>query len=153
MLNSQIQIHRILGFGATTPRDKRSQEGDKPAKETRKNTSTRRGSRPNTTAHQSHLIPIQIFFGTENSYTITSSLLRTRRTVLDPHVSTHHEVLNRCSSAAAFYVLQVAACNAERGCGAAAAVLKVIVSSSLDFFDGNFVFILTSVIITQSLCN
>ena len=49
-------------------------------------------------------------------------------------------------------MLQVAACNAERGCGAAV-VRKVIVSSSLDFFDGNFVFILTSVIITQSLCN
>ena len=32
-------------------------------------------------------------------------------------------------------------------------MLKVIVSSSLDFFDGNFVFILTSVIITKSLCN
>ena len=37
-------------------------------------------------------------------------------------------------------MLQVAACNAERGCGAAA-MLKVIVSSSLDFFDGNCVFI------------
>ena len=32
-------------------------------------------------------------------------------------------------------------------------MLKVIVSSSLDFFDGNFVFILISVIIIQSLCN
>ena len=32
-------------------------------------------------------------------------------------------------------------------------MLKVIVLSSLDFVDGNFGFILTSVIITQSLCN
>ena len=49
-------------------------------------------------------------------------------------------------------MLQVDACNAERVCGAAA-VHKVIVSSSLDFFDGKFVFMLISVIITQSLCN
>ena len=49
-------------------------------------------------------------------------------------------------------MLQVAACSAERACGAMA-MLKVIVTSSLDFFDGNFVFILTSVIITQSLCD
>ena len=43
-------------------RNRGSQEGDKPARETRKSTNTRRGSRQNTTAHQSHLIPIQIFF-------------------------------------------------------------------------------------------
>ena len=61
-----------------------------------------------------------------------------------------HEVLDRCSSAAAFLKLQVAACNAERGCGAAAAVHEVIVSSSLIFFDGIFVFISPSVIITLS---
>ena len=48
-------------------------------------------------------------------------------------------------------MLQVSACNVERGCGAAA-VHKVIVASSL-FFDGIFVFIVTSVTITQSLCN
>ena len=110
-LNSQILINSILGFGATSTKKQRKPGGDKPAKETRKSTNTRRGSRQNTTAHQSH-----------------------------PYVSTHHEVLNRCSSAAAFHMLQVAACNAERGCGAAA-LLKVIVSSSLDFFDGNFVIV------------
>ena len=43
-------------------RNRGSQEGDKPAKETKKNTNTRRGNGQNTTTHQSHLIPIQIFF-------------------------------------------------------------------------------------------
>ena len=49
-------------------------------------------------------------------------------------------------------MFQVAACIAERVSGAAA-LFKVIVSSSLDFFfDCNVVFILSSVIFTQSLC-
>ena len=74
---------------------------------------------------------ISPFLDTKDLYNITSSLLTTRRPVLDPYVSIHHEVLDRCSSAAVF-MLQVAACNTERSCGAAC-VHKVFVPSSLDF--------------------
>ena len=49
-------------------------------------------------------------------------------------------------------MLHVAACKAERGCGAAA-LLKVIVASSFDFCDDDCVFILPIVIFTRSKCN
>ena len=45
-------------------------------------------------------------------------------------------------------MLHVDACIAERGYGAAA-LLKVIVSPSLDFCDNDCVFILSSVILTR----
>ena len=68
-----------------------------------------------------------------NSYTITSSLLRTRLVFIDPYSSTITKLSTHCTAAACFHMLQVAACIAERVSGAAA-VLRVIVSSSLYFF-------------------
>ena len=61
-MNSQIRISGILGFGATQRSSQGNQEGDKQARETRKKTDTRRGKLAITVAHQSLLIPNQIFF-------------------------------------------------------------------------------------------
>ena len=102
VLNSQILYHRILGFGATTTQKQEARRG-RPARGTRKSNNTRRGGRQDTTAQQSYLIHIQIsFFGTRNSYTITSSLLRTRRIILDPYSSTITKLSTHCTAAVAF---------------------------------------------------
>ena len=88
-----------------------------------------------------------------NSYTITSSLLRTSRVFIDSLLVNRHEALNPlyCCCCCCLLMFQVAACIADRVSGAAA-LFKVIVSSSLDFFDCNVVFNLSSVIFIQSLC-
>ena len=130
MLNSQIQIHGILGFGATsTKKEEARRETNRPGKP---------GKAPTPGKEVGRIIQ-NFFFGTRNSYTITS------------YVSTHREVLNRCSSAAALY-----ASSSCLQCGNAVAELLLCSKSSsrlLLIFYGNFVFISTSVIITQSLCN
>ena len=68
-----------------------------------------------------------------------------------PLLVNRHEALNPLYCCCYLLLFQVAACIAER-VGGAAALFKVIVSSSLDFFDCNVVSILSSVIFTQSLC-
>ena len=68
-----------------------------------------------------------------NSYTITSSLLRTRRVNIDPYSSTVTKLSNPLyCCCCCLLMFQVAACISERVSGAAA-LFKVIVSSSLDF--------------------
>ena len=96
-------------------------------------TNTRRGRLADTVAHQSLLIPNQIFFLWYEEFVLNSLIFVeiTRHIVLDHQVSTHREVLE-CRSAAAFQMLHfVDACEAKRGCGGAA-LLEVIISSSLD---------------------
>ena len=66
----------------------------------------RERGRQDTTAQQSYLIHIQILFSLvrRNSYTITSSLLRTRHVFLDPYSSTIAKLLTNCTAAAACHV-------------------------------------------------
>ena len=117
---------RILGFGATSPRDTGSQEGDKPAKETRKHTNTRRGSRQKTTAQQSYLIPIHISFPWYEGFVHHNFLF-----VENPShcscslgVNPSRSFLTAVLLLLLFFKLRVAACNAERGCGAGAVVFS-----------------------------
>ena len=106
VLNSQILNRRVLGFGATPHRKKQEARRGRPARGTRRSNNTRRGGRQDTTAQQSYLIHIPNFLSLvrRNSYTITSSLLRTRHVFLDPYSSTIAKLLTHCTAAAACYV-------------------------------------------------
>ena len=61
-MNSQFRISESSAFGATRRIRQGSQEGDTQARKTRKRNNTRRGCGSMTTAQQSYLIHIQIFF-------------------------------------------------------------------------------------------
>ena len=143
MLNSQIQIHRILGFGATSTKKQRKPGGDKPARETRKSTNTPRGSRQSTTAHLSHLILIQFSFLWSEEFVHNNFIF-----VENPIMKFLTAVLLLLLSYASSSCLQ---CGARLRSCCYAQSHRLVFSSF--FFDGNVVFILTSVIITQSLCN
>ena len=152
VLNSQILYHRILGFGATSTQNRKPGEGHTGQGNQEKHQHPERrsaGYHSATVVPDSY--PNSLSLVRRNSYTITSSLLKTRRVFIDPYSSTFHEAHNTLYCCCCLLMFQVAACIAERVSGAAA-LFKVIVSSSLDFFDCNVVFIISSVIFTQSLC-
>ena len=133
MLNSQIQNRRILGFGATPHRKTGSQEG-KTGQGSQEKQQHPEG-RQDTTAQQSYLIHVPTFLSLvrRNSYTIPSSLLRTRHVFFDPYSSTISMLLTTVLLLLLLLdMFPVAAGIAER-VGGAAALFKVIVSSFPDF--------------------
>ena len=94
VLNSQILYHRILGFGATTTKKQKARKGtDRPGKPRKAPTPGEELGRIPQRNGRTWFTSKFSFFGTRNSYTITSSLLRTRRIVLDPNASTITKLL------------------------------------------------------------
>ena len=99
---------RILGFGASPHeirKKKGSQEGKTGQGNQEKQQHPERG-RQDTTAQQSYLIHVPTFLSLvrRNSYTIPSSLLRTRHVFFWSLLVNHRKALNHCTAAAAWYV-------------------------------------------------
>ena len=111
----------ILGFGATQRDRQGSQEGDTQARETRKKSKHPKRKLADTVAHQSLLVPIQIFFLWYGEFVLNSLIF-----VENPSKFLNAGLL--LLSTASFFD----ACEAKRVCGTAA-LLEVIISSSLVF--------------------
>ena len=149
MLNSQIKSQNPRIWSITTRIRKNktgSQEGKTGQGNQEKQQHLERGWK-HTTAQQSYLIHVPTFLSLvrRNSYTIPSSLLRTRHVFLDPYSST----ISKLFTTVLLLLLDmfpVAAGIAER-VGGAAAMFKVIVPSFPDFLSVTLSSFLSSVVL------
>ena len=149
MLNSQIQSQKSSDSEQhhTNKKKTGSQEGETGQGNQEMQQHPERG-RQDTTAQQSYLIHVPSFLSLvrRNSYTIPSYLLRTRHVFFDPFSLTIAKLLT--TVLLLLDMFPVAAGIAER-VGGAASLLKVIVSSFLDFFECNVVFIFIFCLVTH----
>ena len=102
-MNSQIQNRRILGFGATPHRNKKtgSQEGKTgQGNQEKQQHPERRSAGTHSAAVVPDHVPNFLSLVRRNSYTISSSLLRARHAFLDPFSSTIAKLLTNCTAAA-----------------------------------------------------
>ena len=155
MLNSQIRTQNPRIRSNTTRIRKKNRKPGGEDRQGKPREATTPGERTaGYTAQQSYLIHVPTFLSLvrRNSYTIPSSLWRTRHVFFDPYSSTIAKLLTTVLLLLLLLdMFPVAAGIAER-VGGAAALFKVIVSSFPDFLSVTLSSFLFSVILIQSLC-